>query len=744
MKLFDKRPLALILSITVGGFVIFSFSSESIRLMLLIFSVLLGFFSLLLSRERKTKIFISAVSLALLFSMLLSDFYFNHYFDISNASDEEIEIEAVVYDLEYTDYSATLLMKSRKIEGRDVKRDLVGYINKSETLSIDIGSVIVFKSTLKEFTPESRAYYYSRGISASVGEIESLKVIAQNEAPMISHLADFRKILMRRAVMLSDYETGTLTAALLLGERSFLSGNVSLDFKAVGISHILALSGMHLTILATGIAFFLTALGVNKKWRVVIIIIITLLYMGLTGFSASIMRAGIMLIISSVLFLLSSTHDPLTSLVISVVLILLFTPYAIYDLSLWLSAFATLGIIAFTELKLFEKTSNRFVFRLLNFLTKSLLASIFAISATLPFTAVVFDSISPLGPITTLIFGLPTEIIMYLGSFMLLFGDIIPFGIILSPIVKGTLYLVNAIANIPGTLSSTRFPVITVLALLFALVFFLFLVLNVKRKRLALCIVMTLYVTVFSSSHLMTVMAESHDEINYLNENSADAFIIKSDSETCLIDSSSQTANISYTWLDELSRRNIVRLDKYYLTHYSRKTEAAVETVISKIKTNELCLPSPQNPSESSILQNLIRLADSYKIKISLISLGKTFDIGSFEVTQFYGTPYGEGTSMTGLTIRANDKKHLYVSSGMYEGKTKALTLDEMKTSYTVIFGGHGRKYSEATEFDKKFSKIWVIILGSNNLVLSDSAREYYKLCGGEIYTSPTAIDVLR
>lgn len=743
MKLFDKRPLALILCITVGGFVFFTFCGEIIRLILLVFAALLGFLSLIFLRRRSTRLISAICSSALLISMLFSELYFKS-FDISDDFSGEVEIEAVVYDLEYTDYSATLLMETRKIDGKALKRNLVGYVNKNETLSIDIGSVVVFNATLSAFSDEVRDYYYSRAVSASAGEIEALTVISQNEAPIRSHLSDFRKMLVRRAIMLSDREAGALTAALLIGERTFLGGNVTLDFKVVGLSHLLALSGMHLTILAAGITFLLSALGVNKKWRSLIIILITLFYMALTGFSATIMRAGIMLIISSLLFLLSSTHDALSSLVVSIALIVFFAPYAIYDLSLWLSAFATLGIIAFSELHLFKNHKKTLLVKFFEFVLKSFLASIFAICATLPFTSINFGTVSALGPIATLLLSLPAEIIMYIGTFMLFFGDIIPLGFILSPIANAVLDLVHLMSQIPGILSSTRFLPVSIIIALFSLLFFLFLVLNIKRKRIFASILAVFGVTVLLTSQVMTLAAKANDEIVYLSADSADAFIIKSDSETCLVDSSNQTRSTSYLWLDELSERGIIRLDKYYVTHYSRKIESFAEAVLSRIQTGEICLPAPQNDSEANILTNINALAKKYKVKVTLIEIGDELNVGRFILKQFHSTPHGEGTASVGLTIEANGRKHLYVSSGMYDGKTKSVTLEQMQTSYTVIFGCHGRKYSEEIVFDKQFSKLWTIILGSNNLTISDSTREYYELCGGEIYISPTAIDVLR
>ena len=308
MKLFDKRPLALILSIMVGGFVIFSFSNDLIRLLLIALTVLFLGISLIIFKDGKKRIITAIASLLLLISMAASYFYFEHYFGVNSFTEEDVEIEAVIEDIEYTDYSATLFMKCRKIDGVHTNKKLIGYIDKDETLSIDTGSVISFNASVEGFSEKTSSYYFARGFSATVGEIESVSVISQDEISLETRFAEFRRMLSRRAIMLSDYETGTLCAALLLGERSFISGNVSLDFRDSGISHILALSGMHLTILAAGIAFLLTLFGINKKWRVLIIIIVTLIYMMLTGFSTSIMRAGIMLIISSLLFLVQVSH----------------------------------------------------------------------------------------------------------------------------------------------------------------------------------------------------------------------------------------------------------------------------------------------------------------------------------------------------------------------------------------------------------------------------------------------------
>ena len=102
---------------------------------------------------------------------------------------------------------------------------------------------------------------------------------------------------------------------------------------------------MHLAILAAAIFGIFRLLRLNKRLSYVFVMLFTLFYMLLTGMPSSVMRAGLMVIISSLLFIFATTSDSLTNLLLSFFIIILIEPYAIYDLSLLLSAFATFGII---------------------------------------------------------------------------------------------------------------------------------------------------------------------------------------------------------------------------------------------------------------------------------------------------------------------------------------------------------------------------------------------------------------
>ena len=238
----------------------------------------------------------------------------------------------------------------------------------------------------------------------------------------------------------------------MLGEREYLSSETRHDFARVGLSHVLALSGMHLAILSFAIEMLLSRLGVMKKPRKIVQIIFVLVYMTLTGFPASVMRAGIMLIISSLLFLLSRRADSITSLFISITVILIAEPYATFDIGLWLSVFATLGILLFLEFYESVKYQGKTTFkiRLFRTLVLPIAISIFAFGGTFLISALTFNSFSLLAPITTPIYSVVIEVYMYLGMALLICGSFLSLGRLAKPFDNALTSTIRCISKING------------------------------------------------------------------------------------------------------------------------------------------------------------------------------------------------------------------------------------------------------------------------------------------------------
>ena len=135
-----------------------------------------------------------------------------------------------------------------------------------------------------------------------------------------------------------------LCRALLLGDRSELGDSISDDFSALGISHIVAVSGLHLGIITAVVSFLLRRLHVPNAPSIIVTAVFALLFAALTGFSSSVLRSALMLMIASSARLGGRSGHMPTSLASAVALIILFRPCAVLDVGLVLSFSSTFGI----------------------------------------------------------------------------------------------------------------------------------------------------------------------------------------------------------------------------------------------------------------------------------------------------------------------------------------------------------------------------------------------------------------
>lgn len=208
---------------------------------------------------------------------------------------------------------------------------------------------------------------------------------------------------------------GGFLYSLLLGNRSALDAIDAQNLQKAGLSHIIAVSGMHLMFLIGLIQrIFSRRIGTVLSFAAIV------LFIPMAGGSPSILRAGIMAALSGFAFLLERESDAQTSLGVSLLVLLCLNPYSIFHLSLQLSFLSTFGILCYAsrlEDKMFHniyaKTSNRALKKLSKVIGASLGCSLCAMIFTAPVL------ISTFGYITLL--SIPANIIT-LGVISLTFS----------------------------------------------------------------------------------------------------------------------------------------------------------------------------------------------------------------------------------------------------------------------------------------------------------------------------------
>lgn len=173
---------------------------------------------------------------------------------------------------------------------------------------------------------------------------------------------DFRAVTHRLQQRLSEVlrsglaeDEGGVLAAMTVGDRSHLSSELNAAYRAAGLSHVLVVSGMHVSLLCGGLFAGLPTKGKRERSRrsrqaqALASIGMAVLLAGVTGFTPSVLRAGAAVVISGIGVLLLRPADPLTSLGVAGLCMALGNSYAVCDVGFELSFAAVAGTLAGAE-----------------------------------------------------------------------------------------------------------------------------------------------------------------------------------------------------------------------------------------------------------------------------------------------------------------------------------------------------------------------------------------------------------
>ena len=722
MKIFDKRPLSLILCIMLGVFVLFSgYDYLYFRVVLCSLILLFLVFSFI---KRTNKMFLQVAAIASIVSVIFSYVYFDLWFKAYDRYDGEVTVTGTIQDFDNSSYNSAVHIKTDDINDTNFSNyNIIVYLDKNEYYGYSIGNKVKVKGVIESATDtdnfDTESYYNARGVSGFINEVTHFEITDIGEYPLSYKIQDFRKTVCRKIIYTSNEEVGGLLCALLLGEKEYLPIGTKLDFSRIGISHILALSGMHLAILTVGLTKLLRFLGIGKKSAAVFGIIFTILYMTFTGFSVSVTRSGFMLIISSLLYLFSRTKDSLTSLFVAVTVICIVEPYSIFDTSLWLSAFATLGIVVFGEY-MSTKYSKASFFK---WVITSLLSSFFAIAATFAITTLKFDGLSLVAPITTLLFSLLVEVFIYIGLLLLLFGSFIPIKHLLIPIGNFILYASDSMSEVKGIYVSTNFILIKILAIVFAVLFFGFFIMSIKHKRAAIVIMACTLSGTFFLSAIMTYSRENSEQISYFI-NSSEEIIVSDNGEIGMIDIGTYRKRTAYVSYAVAANSNLTHIDSYVFTHYTYYVEETAETLLDSILIDKIYLPVPQNKTEERILFDVSELADKANVKVEIYQNEDIIKIGDTAIFPLYNSKL-DSQKKNMLTILRDGKFYTYLNLNMFNAETKNMALEVISGSHTIILGRHGDG-SYDYDFTHELETVENIVISSEHVIFHEDILKFY------------------
>lgn len=206
--------------------------------------------------------------------------------------------------------------------------------------------------------------------------------------------------------------------ALLLGNSDVIDKATRQEFSAAGVAHVLALSGLHVGIITLIIWWLLFPLDYLrlKRVRLIITMVAVAAFALFTGLSPSVVRATIMIgmVFASLIFCRRSVS--LNALALSALLILLFTPSALYSVGFQLSFVTVAAVLLFARLPKRLESRHKWV----NHLTSTALTSVIAMLATIALSAYYFHTVSLMSVLTNLLILPVLPVFMMLGTVFLM------------------------------------------------------------------------------------------------------------------------------------------------------------------------------------------------------------------------------------------------------------------------------------------------------------------------------------
>ena len=396
-------------------------------------------------REVTVLLYISA---ALLFSGILMISAATCSLDVADsvAGKDVTVVAEVTGESESYPARSVYILKTKSVGGEDVNVKLRLISNTS--LCIYAGDEISFTSkvySVSSFENSLKRYYMSEGIYLGANVYngdDDIEILKAGSNTLACRLQLVRDEIKSRIYSVLPNEYGGVSVAMLLGDKSGVSDETIGALKGAGIYHLFAVSGLHLSIWVLGVFSFLKKLGVSRRLNSMLAVAFTLGFMALTGFTPSVSRAGIMLIVLMSGNLISREAHSLNSLGFSLFVILAANPMAAASVSLLLSFGATLGIV--TLYQSVDKALNRKLSlikkKALRKAVKAVL-SVFFVSVcatlyTLPVSAAVFGEVCIIGPVTNVLVSFVSTVMMLsAGGIAILFP--VSFGANLSGFVSG-------------------------------------------------------------------------------------------------------------------------------------------------------------------------------------------------------------------------------------------------------------------------------------------------------------------
>ena len=329
-----------------------------------------------------------------------------------------------ISELSYTDFSMRM---SIDVLDKDLPNCRVLVSTRGCDYTAQAGDIVTWAAALEEISnignPDEMDYallmLHNEGIRYEQHlPVDDVRKVGHSPT-LTTRLAEARRKLADKVfnTMLSP-GAQHFVVALLLGDSHLIDKVTRAEFSTAGIAHVLALSGLHVGIIALLIywmLFPLDYLGL-KKLRLAITLAAMILFAVFTGLSPSVVRATVMTGFVFASLILYRRSTALNALAMAALVILVFRPSSLFNAGFQLSFITVAALLLFARTPEWLQSGNRWV----NYLTTTVITSLIAMLATIALNAHYFHTISLMSVIANVLVLALLPVFMVLATLFLL------------------------------------------------------------------------------------------------------------------------------------------------------------------------------------------------------------------------------------------------------------------------------------------------------------------------------------
>lgn len=591
------------------------------------------------------------------------------------------------------------------------------YLN--EDLMLKPGDSVAgeFRFRVTSFGGAKEATYHSgNGILLIAYQKGEVKAEICEKTPWWCSPAVLRKGIRERLESCFSGDAADFARALLLGDSSELSYSLNTAFKISGIRHIIAVSGLHVSILY-GVLSMLT---LKRRYLTLLLgIPVLLLFAAVAGFTPSVMRACLMIILMMTARAFGKEYDPPTSLAFAVTVMLAINPLTITNVGFQLSVAAVAGIFLFATpitawIRKRLKSKNRLLDKLFRGAASTVGVSVGATLLTTPLCAWYFGCVSLAAVLTNLLTLWMVSLIFYGLILICLLGLVWSGGVmavskfLLIPI-SAVLEIARLIGKIPMAAVYTR-SVYSSLWLVFVYILLAVYLLGKKKQPLVFCCCALLGLCIAQTASFAEPLLDEC-RLTVLDVGQGQCILLQGGGKTFLVDCGGDSdASSADAAAETLLSQGITRLDGMVITHGDRDHAGGAANLLTRIDADLLIVPA----TDSEGLEAVLAAAGGAAVVRADRDLRLSF--GDVNVSVF-GPVFPEDSNENSLCVLFSTENCDILITGDRSGlgERSLLRRVELTEVDVLIAGHHGSRNSTCEELLEVVCPETVIISVGDN-----------------------------